>query len=190
LLMDMMHEVYSFFGRSDRNVTCPVDHSRGIAYVRDALQEVAFTVRQGGGIVITDDVLSEETGEVTVLMKRPEVEDAVKYVVAHYPSKRIAASFPSKQVVRMGARDLNIVLTQYNKVKQKRWDRWNIERFEIHEYMSEAEFADLFASYGFITHAVVGTPEEAWSEWTEDFAVIAGLGQLPEKRITLLAVKQ
>ena len=29
-LLDMIHEVYSFYGRSDRNVNQPVDHERGI----------------------------------------------------------------------------------------------------------------------------------------------------------------
>ena len=189
-LMDMLHEVYSFYGRPTREPESPVDHTLGLQHVDRALNELAAIVRPGGGMVITDDVLCDEAVDVTVRMRRPEVVQAVKYFLENYPTRRMPVRFESPDVIAMQSRDLNILLTQYNKIKAENWERWKIERLEIHEYMSPSEFRGVFDALGFDVHMVVGTPRDAWQEWNADFEMLSGLRALPEKRITLLAIKR
>jgi hypothetical protein len=75
-------------------------------------------------------------------------------------------------------------------VKTENWSRFAVERFEIHQYMTLAEYQALFGRLGFVVHAEIGTPRDAQTEWRADFELLDGLAQLPEKRITLLAIKQ
>jgi SAM-dependent methyltransferase len=189
-LMDMIHEVYSFYGRPTRDPETPIDHELGLQFTKRAFAEVGKIVRKGGGILLTDDVLSEDNVQLKVTIKNSDAGEAVRYFLQHYPSRKIAASFVDPTTFTIPSRDLNILLTQYNKVKRKDWDRWKIERLEIHEYLSESEYRAMFAELGFKLHSIVGTPPEAQSEWEADFAVIDGARSLPNKRITLLATKQ
>ncbi len=190
LLMDMIHEVYSFYGRPNRDMNEPIEHELGIEVLRKAFEQVTRIVNRGGGIIITDNVLTEQDDMVTVRATRPEVLDAVKYVFANYPTRRFRAALHDDGLLDIPARDLCVLLTQYNKVKRGNWDRWKIERLETHQYMSLSEYRAMFDDFGFDVHAIVGTPDENRAEWDADFEVVAGMSALPEKRITLLAVKR
>lgn len=188
-LLDMIHEVYSFYGRSDRDVSQPVDHALGLKAVRSLLDNVAEATRPGGGVIITDNVLCEEDKDVVVKLRSPRVVETVRYFLEHYPTRRIEARFQAPDEIVMNSRDFCILLTQYNKIKAENWARWSIEKMEIHQYFSLSEYRDEFARRGFTLHAVVETPPDALAEWSEDFAMIEGLPALPLKRITLLAKK-
>ena len=188
-LMDMIHEVYSFYGRPEQDIAKTVDHFLGINYVNRAFEQISGIVNPGGGIILTDDVLSNEDIEVVVKIKNLETVEAVKYFLSNYPTKRINAEVVDESIMRIRSRDLNILLTQYNKIKAQNWARWEIERLEIHEYMCPSEYKECFEKLGFITHIIIGTPESAWHEWNADFEVLSGLESLPDKRITLLAIK-
>jgi cyclopropane fatty-acyl-phospholipid synthase-like methyltransferase len=188
-LMDMIHEVYSFYGRPNRKPEEPIDHALGIEYVHRAFKQVTNVVNQNGGIILTDDVLTEEDCPVTVRLKRPEVIEAVKYLFANYSTRKFNATFRSEDVLEINSRDLCVLLTQYNKITQGNWARWNIERFETHQYMSHSEYDSMFRAFGFTLHAVEGTPDANRAEWNADVEVLEGLQRLPEKRITLLAIK-
>lgn len=187
LLLDMIHEVYSFYGRPVREVVSEIDHAKGQAVVRDALEQVAMLVRPGGGIVISDNVLAPAKAALTVRIRTEAAYAAVTRFLAEYPSRRIAVDWTDDRTMRIDSHDFCILLTQYNKIKSGQDDRWNVEKFEIHQYMTQAEFAAMFEDLGFTLHALVGTPEGAAAEWDEDFAVEGGA--LPDKRITLIAVK-
>lgn len=190
LLLDMIHEVYSFYGRPVREVKTEIDHSVGQQAVRRALEQVAQITNRGGGIVITDNVLSPEDGSVVVEARNPLVMSAVGRFLQEYPSRRIRVEWLGESRFRIGLHDFNILLTQYNKIKSNQEDRWNVERFEIHQYMTERELRDTFADLGFTMHALVGTPEGTAREWSEDFTIVEGVViGLPMKRITLLAIK-
>lgn len=189
-LMDMLHEVYSFYGRPDRNLGTQVDHALGLVHVRQALENVLSIMRPQCGIVISDNVLCPENHEVRVRLRRPAVLDAVRYFFIHYATKRIPHAFPEEDVMTLSARDFCILLTQYNKIKENNWMRWNVERHEIHQYMTLAEYRQTFADLGCDLHAVIGTPDATVAEWHEDFDVLDGLERIPEKRITLLAMRR
>lgn len=188
-MLDMLHEVYSFYGRPNRNVAEPIDHVLGLAAAQDALRKVAQVVRPGGGVVITDNVICEEDVEVEVKLRRPDVIDAVRYFLAEYPSRRMAHVWTAPDVLRLSSADFCILLTQYNKIKQGDTARWNVEKLEIHQYMTLSQFKTCFADLGFSLHAEIGTPAAARDEWRADFAMLKGLADLPEKRITLLATR-
>jgi SAM-dependent methyltransferase len=188
-LMDMIHEVYSFYGRPNRIPEEEIDHHLGLSYVERAFTQVASIVQPGGGILITDDVLCEKNNDVTIRIRTAATKVAVERFLREYPSKRIEVAFIDAATIKLKARDLNILLTQYNKIKRGDWERWNIEKMEIHEYMSPNEFQQLFARLGFTTHSITGTPETAREEWESDFEVVHGMPSLPAKRITVLAIK-
>jgi SAM-dependent methyltransferase len=189
LLLDMLHEVYSFYGRPVREVTSQIDHRLGQKVVRDALAQVAKLVVPGGGVIISDNLLCPEDVAVTVRVRHAGAEQAVRRFLAEYPSRRMAATWLGADVFRLGAHDLCILLTQYNKIKSGQEDRWNVEKYEIHQYMTLAQFDSTFTELGFALTSVVGTPDGARAEWEADFQVLDGLSTLPDKRITLLAVK-
>lgn len=188
-LLDMLHEVYSFKGRTG-GADSPVDHERGMNALTEALKRVGRIVNPGGAIIITDNVLSEENAAVTVRPRTPAALAAVRRFFAEYPSRLMAPVWGEDGRFTLPARDLCILLTQYNKIKAGQEDRWAIERLEIHQYMSVGEARRFFDGIGFDLDAVVGTPEAAMVEWDADFEVLDGLPALPEKRITLVARKR
>lgn len=189
-LMDMVHEIYSFYGRPDRKIEEPTDHPLGLQYVEKLLDSVTACVRTGGLVVITDNVLTEETGPVRVRIKTPEALKAVRYFFEEYPTRRMDVSWEGDDVMQLAAHDFCILLTQYNKIKNENWDRWNVEKMEIHQYWTLSEYREAFDARGFDLHAEVGTPAEAVEEWETDFEVLDGLPGIPEKRITLTAKKR
>lgn len=188
--MDMLHEIYSFYGRPDKNLQTPVDHSLGQKYVKQAVANIAEKIAPLGGIIITDNVLCEENVDVTVRLKRPEIVETIKYFFENYTTRKFNFRWESKDQIVMNSRDFCILLTQYNKIKNKNWVRWGTERYEIHQYMTLSEYHQMFQDLGFKLHAVVSTPLETAREWDEDFQMLAGFKKIPEKRITLLAVKE
>lgn len=189
LLLDMLHEVYSFYGRDDGPTPGPIDHARGLDATRRALAAVAGVVAPDGGIVITDNVLSPEAGDVTIRLREPgRLRPILERFVAEYPSRRIALRWRDDDSFVIPSHDFCILTTQYNKLSTNQPERWNVEKLEIHQYMTVAEYHETFASLGFTCHAVVGTPEAARAEWAADFEMIAGAAALPEKRVTLIAV--
>ena len=189
LLLDMIHEVYSFYGRPVRRMDCEIDHDTGQRAVREALRQVAQLVKPGGGIVITDNVLPQRDGPLTVHIRTAAASLAVRRFLTDYPSRRIGVTWRDERTLDIGAFDFTILLTQYNKIKASQEDRWNVEKFEIHQYMTVEEFRAMFHALGFTLHALVGTPKGAAEEWREDFQVLEGTTALPDKRISLIAVK-
>ena len=189
-MLDMLHEVYSFRGRTDLAKAGEIDHARGLAAAEEALAKIATVVAPGGGIVITDNVLSPETGPVTVRLRNEAAQAAVERFLAEYPSRRMAVGRPEPGVIRLAAHDFCILLTQYNKIKSGQEDRWRVEQLEIHQYMTERQYRETFDRLGFDAHIVIGTPDSQMQEWRDDFAVLDGMAGLPEKRVTLLAVKR
>lgn len=189
LLMDMAHEVYSFHGRPNKDPQAKVSHSLGIASIKTMIGNLSAILAPGGAIAITDNVLCEENGNVIVRCRNAAARTAIELFFKDYQTKEIDGRFLDAQCFTIKARDLCILLTQYNKIKTKDWERWAIERMEIHQYLSLEEFRSLFKEFGLFLTAEVGTPEGAWQEWNEDFEVLEGLDALPPKRISLLARK-
>ncbi len=188
--LDMLHEVYSFHGRPNRNLAEPVDHERGLAAVRTAVTNVAATLNPGGGIVITDNVLCEEDHPVTVKILAPRPRDAVRHFLADFPTKVIPHRFLDDWTLTLDSRDFCILLTQYNKIKNGDIDRWNVERLEIHQYWTLEQFRTMFRDLGCRICYEIGTPSPSYSEWMADFQVLEGMPNIPHKRITLLAIKE
>jgi len=60
---------------------------------------------------------------------------------------------------------------------------------EVHEYMSASEYRAFLGGLGLTVAVDVGTPPEAYAEWSEDFEVLDGLPGFPSKRVAVLAVK-
>jgi len=189
-LIDMVHEVYSFYGRPNREVSQPIDHALGMKAVEAILDNVTKICAPGGGIVITDDVLTDEDIDLVVDVRNDKALAAVKYFLENYPTRRITVDWQSPNRMRINSRDFCVLLTQYNKIKAENFDRWNVEKMETHQYYSLAEYRDAFARRGFVVHAEVGTPDDAEREWNEDFAMVSGLPALPAKRISLLATPE
>jgi len=188
-LLDMLHEIYSFYGRTNKDIQSPVDHALGIGFVRQAITNLAEHTNKGGGMIITDNILCEQSTEIWVLLRNQEVLEAVQYFFNHYPTKRFKYHLEGHNILRINSRDFCILLTQYNKIKSKDFDRWNVERFEIHQYMTLKEYQTFFRQLGFSTYHTVGTPKSSMQEWENDFEVLKGFTKIPEKRITLLAIK-
>lgn len=189
-LLDMIHEVYSFYGRPNRDISNEVSHEMGVNAVDAALDNICAVTMPGGGIVISDNVLSEESKPVQVKIKNSNALESVNFFLANYPTKKIRADFLEEDVIEINSRDLCILLTQYNKIKAKNWDRWNVEKMEIHQYLSDSEFRQKFDQRGFDLHSLVETPADAAEEWNADFEMVNGLTSLPPKRITLIAIKR
>jgi cyclopropane fatty-acyl-phospholipid synthase-like methyltransferase len=189
-LMDMLHEIYSFYGRLNKDIQYTVNHDLGKQSVAQVITNISRLANKGGGIVITDNVLCPENIKIRVLMKNAETKEAVMYFLKHYPTKKFDLVFEGEQTLRINSRDFCVLLTQYNKIKRKDFDRWNVERFEVHQYMTLKEYEELFRHLNFEVHAVIDTPQSTRQEWESDFRVLEGLAQIPEKRITLLAIKQ
>lgn len=188
-MLDMLHEVYSFCGRPNGDVAEPIDHALGLDAARRALAQVATVVAPGGAVAITDNVLCPDDVRVTVRVLNAQARGAVGRFLDEYPARRMAHRWAGADTLEIGSHDLCILLTQYNKLKQADPARWNVEKLEIHQYMTVAEYRDCFGDLGFTLHATVGTPPDAGAEWTADFRMESGLPGLPDKRITLLAVK-
>jgi SAM-dependent methyltransferase len=188
-LLDMIHEVYSFYGRPNGQLSQPIDHALGLTAVCNLLDNITQATLPGGCIIITDNVLSEENKDVRIRLNNQGVIDAIHYFLREYPTRKITANFVKQDELIIKSQDLCVLLTQYNKIKNQNWDRWNVEKMETHQYFSLSEYQNEFSRRGFTVHALVETPPEADLEWREDFSVIEGLSQLPHKRITLLAKK-
>ena len=188
-LLNVIHEVYSFYGRPGGDLNSPINHQLGLEYVVRVITNLARITNQGGGIVITDDVLCSQDVELKIRVKTNGLMAAVKYFLLNYPSRIINADFRENGILCINSRDFCVLLTQYNKIKTENWDRWNVECSETHQYMTLEEYGQMFSKLGFIIHAIVGTPDCAYREWCSDFEILDGLSDFPEKRITLLGVK-
>lgn len=188
-LLDMLHEIYSFYGRHDRNLNQPIDHQLGQKYVKDAICNIASITKSGGAVVITDNVLCPENIDLKVQIKNPDALNAINYLFKHYPTRQFDVLI-NDDILSIKSHDFCVLLTQYNKIKQEQWERWNVERFETHQYMTLEEYEKMFAELDFIVHAIVGTPKVAYDEWSTDFKILDGLSEIPDKRITLLALKR
>lgn len=189
-MLDMLHEVYSFYGRPKDDPKAPIDHAIGLKFVRTALRNISQILSPRGGLIITDNVLPDEDGPVQIRLRNPEVARAFNFLLEDFPSRRINCRFTGNDTFEINARDLSVVLTQYNKIKQNNTARWNVERLEVHQYMTLAEYDDCLKGLGLEVHAVVGTPDSARREWETDFEITHGLECFPHKRITLLAIKR
>lgn len=190
LLQDMLHEVYSFYGRANQDVSLPIDHELGASYAVRSLTNLTKMLEKGGGLVITDNVVPSSKETVTVRVKNDAALQAVKSLINDYPSRKLGANWIEADTFTIPSHDFAILLTQYNKVKRGDKTRYVVERLEIHQYFTLEEYRDLFQKLGCEMHAVTGTPEDAKAEWEEDFEVLEGLNRkLPDKRITLLAIK-
>ena len=189
LLLDVVHEIYSFYGRPGRQLSERVDHALGLQAVGTMFDNLCGSIEPGGAIALTDNVLPNVDRPMQIRMRHQAARAAVERFVDTYPSKKISASWDG-DVLSLPASDLCVLLTQYNKIKQGKEDRWEVERMEVHQYMSEAEYCAFFARLGFATYAILGTPSQALSEWEEDFDLVAGGEAFPHKRITLLAVRR
>lgn len=190
-LLDMLHEVYSFCGRpvvAGQIQNGTVDHALGLTAVDQALAQVCTHVAPNGAVVITDNVLCPDNLPVTVAIKNYATLDAVRTFLSTYPCRQMAVEWITPDTLRLGSHDLCILLTQYNKIKANDMDRWNVEKLEIHQYMTAQDYRTAFSRHGFTVQTIIGTPAESWAEWTDDFTMIDGLPALPDKRITLIAV--
>ncbi|NQU65143.1 MAG: class I SAM-dependent methyltransferase [SAR324 cluster bacterium] len=188
-LLDMIHEIYSFYGRPNRDQNLPIDHAHGQDFVRKALTNVAGLVRSGGGIILTDNMLSPENNIVSLRCRTEKVKHALEELQKTYPSRKFTFELNENGLFSLSSHDLCILLTQYNKLKSGDHDRFAVERLEIHQYMTLQEYDDLFSSLGFQIYTETGTPKSTLTEWNEDFEIISGLTEFPDKRITLLAVR-
>lgn len=189
-LLDMIHEVYSFYGRPTGDVNTPINHMKGVEVVKKLLMNVASVTQQGGGIIITDNILCEEDVTIKIKLKNSDTIKAIDYFLKNYRTKKLNAEFITNDIMTIGSHDFCVLLTQYNKIKQNNWDRWNVERLETHQYFTLTQFERFFINEGFALYPVIGTPQDAKQEWAEDFDILEGLTSMPEKRITLLAIKK
>lgn len=187
ILLDIIHEVYSFNGKVEGGAL--IDHQSGVNAILKAFDNVFKIVSSKGGFILTDDLLCEENTTIRVLMKNIKVYEAVKYFLSNYPSRTIGVRFINNMEFLINSRDFCILLTQYNKIKKQYFDRWAIEKNEIHQYFTLSEYKTIFESSGFEFHAEVGTPRENLEEWKDDFKIVEGLGDFPNKRISILAIK-
>src|SRR5262249_47297235 len=158
----------------------PVNHKLGIRKVKDAMSAVAAIINRGGGIVLTDNVICEENKTIVVRALN-NTEELIHQFLEHYPSKKIDCKFIKPDMFTINNRDFCGLQTQYNKLKVPDKKRWNVERMEIHQYFTLAEYQELFTELGFELHAITGLPREAYDEWTADFEIIKGLEAFPDK---------
>lgn len=189
-LLDMIHEVYSFYGRLNQDISTEVNNQLGLQCVRALLRQVASVTSVGGCVVITDNVLCEEDVAVLLEIRSEESRQAVEYVCQKYATRTLRYRLFDNNKIEINSRDLCLLLSQYNKVKNKDWDRWNVERLEVHQYFTLREYQAELENLGFKFYSVVGTPLETYQEWSSDFKILAGLPNFPQKRITVLAKKE
>jgi hypothetical protein len=189
-LLDMLHEVYSFYGRPSQDTNKPVNHERGLEAVVKAITKISNITNQKGGIIITDDILPDEDTFVTFRTRSQEVTDAIDHFFRNYPTRKMDGVSIKNGLVTISAQDFSVLLTQYNKIKNRDWSRWNIERMEQHQYMTREQYEEIFARLGFETHMIIETPTYVKEEWERDFEIISGLKDFPKKRVTLLAMKE
>ncbi|KPA18832.1 Methyltransferase type 11 [Candidatus Magnetomorum sp. HK-1] len=190
LLLDVLHEIYSFYGRSNRDIQKQIDHTAGQSYVENSIKNISTIVDSKGAIIITDNILCDHNNIITVQAKTDLVINAVNYFSDHYPSRKIQINFSNENIFKISAHNFCILLTQYNKIKNKNWKRWDVEKYEIHQYMTLSEYREMLTNIGFKIFYVTGIPEPALQEWEQDFQIIDGMNVFPHKRITLLAIKQ
>lgn len=188
-LLDMIHEVYSFYGRPNRDLTAAIDRELGLKYVRDLLANVAFVTEMGGYVVITDNILCEEDIPLKVRMKNNEIKETIPYFLENYSTKNLSCHLINSDEFMINSRDFCILLSQYNKVKNKDWNRWKVERMEQHQYFTASEYEQEFNRLGFSLKTILATPSDALKEWSSDFEIVSGLENFPPKRVTLLAKK-
>jgi SAM-dependent methyltransferase len=185
---DILHEVYSFVGRSPEDGS--VDHATGRAAVEEILQAAATALAPGGVILITDDVLPEQEGPVRVRARTPEIADLLRRIEREYPSRPLEIAWEDDgQTFTIPARTFITLLTHYNKPKKGDEARWAVEQMEVHEYMKVSEYESFFGALGLTVSTDVGTPPEAYAEWAEDFEILDGLDDFPAKRVAVLAAK-
>jgi SAM-dependent methyltransferase len=185
---DILHEVYSFVGRSAE--TGAVDHATGRAAVEEILQAAATALTPGGVILITDDLLPEAPGLVRVRTRTPAIAELLHRIAREYPSRPLEIAWEDDgRTFAIPARTLITLLTQYNKPKKGDEARWAVEQMEVHEYMKVSEYESFFGALGLTVRTDVGTPPEAGAEWAEDFEILEGLDDFPSKRVAVLAAK-
>jgi SAM-dependent methyltransferase len=189
-LLDVLHEVYSFYGRLSRDRNEPINDERGLEHVIKAITNISRIVNPGGGIIITDNILPENDVPVTLKLKTAEISKAVDYFLKNYPSRKFGEISRKGDSLTLNSKDLSVLLTQYNKIKKKDWDRWAVERLEQHQYMTERQYMEMFARLGFRTNMIIETPDYVREEWDKDFEITGGLKNFPPKRVTLLSIKE
>lgn len=186
-LLDMVHEIYSFYGRPNKVLSEYIEHDLGISFVKKLIANTTQLTAPGGVIVITDNVLPEVNTKMRTKVSDTVVE-LVKRFFADYPSRKIEHTWIDHQTLEIHTHDFAILLTQYNKLKSPTLDRWNVEKMEIHQYFTEQEYHQIFSSAGFSVTTEVATPDDADLEWKQDFTPLPGF-TIPQKRITVCARK-
>jgi SAM-dependent methyltransferase len=186
---DILHEVYSFVGRSPADGS--VDHATGRAAVEEILTAAATALAPGGVILITDDVLPEEGDRrVRVRTRTEAIATLLRRVEDEYPSRPLEIAWEDDgRTFTIPARTFITLLTHYNKPKNGDEARWAVEQMEVHEYMQVSEYESFFGALGLTVSTDVGTPPEAHAEWSEDFEILDGLDDFPSKRVAVLAAK-
>lgn len=182
VLADVLHEVYSERGRGRRGV---IDHRAGTEAVRRVLGTVSDCVGRRGGVLVTDDVLCDELVPVVVRARTQAALEAVRLMAELFVARPVDVRFDDATTFVVGSRDLCVLLSEYEAVKNGRLGSW--ERADVRRYMTESDYRRSFAQLGFVTRACLGTPGADLAAEERDFEILAGLPTFPARRIALLA---
>lgn len=185
-LLDVLHEVYSFGGRRGQ-ATGVVNHRQGITAVQRYVERASGLLRPSGVIIITDNILCPELVALRVRARRREIAVAVNHFVNHYQSKNIELKWVNESDFMIESRDFCILLSQYNKIAREDWARWEVERLEIHQYMTLNQYRRMFEKFGLQCQYEIQTPLATLAEWQSDFELLEGLREFPKKRVTFFA---
>lgn len=184
----VLQNVYSERGRTCGR-TGELDRRAGLEAVRAVVTAVSRCVVPGGGILITDDVLCEEAVPVVVRARSRAALEAVRVVADEYTAREIEVRLDSPTTFVVNSRDLCVILSHYEAVKNGRLEEWRSRRHAARQYMTASEYRRALAQRGFVTTAVQGTPGAQQAAEERDFEILAGLPTFPARRIALLATR-
>lgn len=185
---DVLHEVYSFVGRVEGGKE--VRHDVGIAAVEEVLAASAQVLTPGGVVVITDDVIPESDGDITLKCRNDLVRRTLKErVEVEYGSRPLQITWQDEDTFTMPVRTFATLLTQYNKPKKGDETRWAVEQMEVHQYMKVSDYERVLGGHGLTVTTHTGTADVVTDEWNEDFELVDGLDAFPDKRVAVVATK-
>lgn len=181
LCLDVLHEVYSFTQTSSSGI---VDRRKGIGAVLSSFKSLREVLAEGGCMAISDAIRPSTRRNLRIEARNLRIARVVREIEANYVSEPLRIRWIGSLVFECDEVAMSIILTQYNKLLEPDPWRWEIEKREVHQYMSRSMFENAAIALGLSCALTIGTPECVRRRYLTDFCPLSG--ELPETRVVAL----
>ncbi|MBU0633683.1 MAG: NAD(P)H-hydrate dehydratase [Candidatus Omnitrophica bacterium] len=176
MVVNVLHEVFSYYGRPNRDPKERIDPELGEHYVEKALKNIKKLLKPQGRLLLYDGAeLSADERDETVTMRFRNKDTRKKFYqfAREFLPKEIKYKNPffglNKSEATLSKQDFLRFVCEYLYVGGPRWD---IEREESWQYYSIEQYVNVLSGLGFTVNVDNFTPSRQIKRWNKDIEIL------------------